>query len=160
MDRDTDTIYLGACYKRKEATPLEHAVSLKRWGKFPWAWPADAYQRDKRSGGTLKQDYIDCGLNMLAEHATHPDGGTSVEAGVMDILTRMQTGRFKVFSHLSPWLDEFRQYHRKDGNIVKLKDDLMDATRYAVMMLRYAQPAYMQEEWHDEDRGVNETTGY
>lgn len=164
IDRDTDTIYVGACYKRKEATPLEHAASLKKWGRFPWAWPADAYQRDKRSGGTLRQDYLDHGMNMLAEHATHPDGGASVEAGVMDMLTRMQTGRFKVFSHLAPWLDEFRQYHRKDGVIVKLKDDLMDATRYALMMQRFAQPAYMLADDYDpEDRfesGVNEATGY
>ncbi len=29
-------------------------------------------------------------------------------------------------------------YHRKDGKIVKLMDDLMSATRYAVMMERYA----------------------
>ena len=29
-------------------------------------------------------------------------------------------------------------YHRKDGKVVKLYDDLMAATRYAVMMLREA----------------------
>ena len=52
-DRDADVIYVGAAYRRKEATPLEHAATLKHWGKFPWAWPADAYQRDKRAGGTL-----------------------------------------------------------------------------------------------------------
>jgi hypothetical protein len=35
---------------------------------------------------------------MLAEHATHEDGGNGVEAGVMEMLDRMQTGRLKVFS--------------------------------------------------------------
>ncbi|HEX2353927.1 MAG TPA: DNA packaging protein, partial [Xanthobacteraceae bacterium] len=29
-------------------------------------------------------------------------------------------------------------YHRKDGRVHKEGDDLMSATRYAVMMLRYA----------------------
>ncbi|TIU05596.1 MAG: terminase, partial [Mesorhizobium sp.] len=39
---------------------------------------------------------------------------------------------------LLPWFEEFRLYHRKDGQVVKLRDDLMAATRYGVMMLREA----------------------
>ena len=31
-------------------------------------------------------------------------------------------------------------YHRKDGKVIKERDDLMSATRYAVMMLRNAIP--------------------
>jgi hypothetical protein len=54
------------------------------------------------------------------------------------MLDRMQTGRLKVFSHLNDWFEEFRLYHRKDGLIVKQNDDLMSATRYAMMMKRYA----------------------
>ena len=30
-------------------------------------------------------------------------------------------------------------YHRKEGLIVKERDDLMSATRYAIMMLRFAE---------------------
>ena len=83
---------------------------------------------------------------MLADKATHPPadgeeegtGGNGVEAGVLDLLDRMQTGRFKVFDHLNDWFEEFRMYHRKDGKIVKLADDLMSATRYAAMMKRHA----------------------
>ena len=37
------------------------------------------------------------GLKMLGEHATHSEGGFGVEAGITEMLTRMQTGRFKVF---------------------------------------------------------------
>ena len=59
----------------------------------------------------------------------------------MDMLTRMQTGRFKVFKHLHDWWEEFRLYHRKDGKVVKENDDLMAATRYALMMLRFARTA-------------------
>ncbi len=40
--------------------------------------------------------------------------------------------------NLSEWFDEFRMYHRKDGKLVKLNDDLMSATRYAVQSLRHA----------------------
>ena len=56
----------------------------------------------------------------------------------MTMLDRMQTGRLKVFSHLHDWFEEFRLYHRKDGKVVKEHDDLMSATRYALMMLRYS----------------------
>ncbi len=52
------------------------------------------------------------------------------------INARMMTMRIKVFDHCSEWFEEFRQYHRKDGRIVKTHDDLLDATRYGVMMLR------------------------
>ena len=64
--------------------------------------------------------------------------GNSVEAGLIEMLERMQTGRFKVFSHLNEWFEEFRMYHRKDGKVVKVDDDLMAATRYAYMMRRFA----------------------
>ena len=57
---------------------------------------------------------------------------------MMDMLTRMQTGRFKVFKHHHDWWEEFRLYHRKDGKVVKEGDDLMAATRYAIMSLRFA----------------------
>jgi hypothetical protein len=67
-----------------------------------------------------------------------PGGRVSVEAGFMDMLDRMQTGKFKVYNHLADWFEEFRLYHRKDGKVVKLYDDLMAATRYAVTMLREA----------------------
>jgi hypothetical protein len=47
----------------------------------------------------------------------------------------METGRLKVAAHLNDWFEEFRLYHRKDGRIVKERDDLMDATRYLIMSL-------------------------
>jgi hypothetical protein len=62
----------------------------------------------------------------------------SVEAGLTMMLTMMQTGKFKVLKHLHDWFEEFRLYHRRDGKVVKEGDDLMSATRYGIMMLRYA----------------------
>jgi hypothetical protein len=57
-----------------------------------------------------------------------------------DIVRRveMQTMRLRVFSHLEDWFEEFRLYHRKDGMVVKSSDDLMSATRYAMMGRRFA----------------------
>jgi len=75
---------------------------------------------------------------MLPAHAQFEDGSVSVEAGLMTMLTRMQMGKLKVFKHLNDWFEEFRLYHRKDGKVVKEGDDLMAATRYGIMMLRFA----------------------
>jgi hypothetical protein len=61
---------------------------------------------------------------MLHEYAHYLEGETksvSVEAGLMDMLQRMQSGRFKVFKQLHDWWEEYRLYHRKDGKVVKEK---------------------------------------
>ena len=95
------------------------------------------------AGISLAKQYTAAGLLMTDRHANiedgTPGGSVSVEAGLMDMLDRMQTGRFKVYNTLNDWFEEFRLYHRKDGKVVKLADDLLAATRYAVMMLREAQ---------------------
>ena len=162
-DRDGDVVYVTSAYRRSQATPLEHAATLKQWGGFPWAWPHDGVQSGKSDGKNLRDQYRETGMQMLGAHATHPEGGNGVEAGIMEMLTRMQTGRLKVFGHLADWWTEFRLYHRKDGKVVKERDDLMDATRYALMMLRHAErPEIYEDDWQDDeqDRGRSEATGY
>jgi hypothetical protein len=51
---------------------------------------------------------------------------------------RMATGRFKVAKQLTEFWDEYRMYHRKDGVIVKLRDDILSATRIAIMAKNHA----------------------
>lgn len=137
-DKDTDTIYVTDCHRQKEQTPQMFSLSLKEWPKWlPIAWPHDGLQHDKGSGEQLAAQYKKTGLQMMPERATFPDGTNGVEAGLQDMLQRMQLKKFKVFSHLTEWFEEFRMYHRKDGKVVKLADDLMAATRYAWMMRRY-----------------------
>ncbi len=132
-------IYLYDCYCLREQTPVVHAAALNARGNWiPVAWPHDGLQHDPGSGVTIAQQYRDHGANLLAARATFPDGSNSVEAGVMDLLDRMKTGRFKIAAHLNDWWEEFRLYHRKDGEIVKAGDELMAATRCAAMMLRCA----------------------
>ncbi len=138
-DRDSDTVYVTAAYRRREAVPVIHAASIRAWGEWiPVAWPHDGLQHDKGSGEQLAEQYRVQKLNMLDEKATHAEGGNGVEAGLMEMLERMETGRLKVFAGLNDWFEEFRLYHRVDGKVVKERDDLMSATRYGVMMLRNA----------------------
>lgn len=139
-DRDRDTVYVTQTYKAREETPVIHAGALRSWGaNLVWAWPHDGLQHDKGSGDQLAEQYKKNGLNMLPEKATHEAGGFGTEAGVSEMLERMQTDRFKVFSNLEDWWFEFRMYHRKNGLIVKERDDLMSATRIGLMMLRKAE---------------------
>jgi hypothetical protein len=121
-------------------TPIMHAAALRPWGRdLRWAWPRDGRRETLEGAGIpLAQQYRAQGLDLLHQHAQFEDGSVSVEAGLMDMLGRMQIGRFKVFDHLQDWWQEFRLYHRANGKVVKEGDDLMAATRYAIMMLRYA----------------------
>ena len=138
-DRDSDVLYVTDCYRVKDQSPIMHAASVRARGEWmPVAWPHDGLQRDKGSGEQLAKQYRDQGLNLLKDRATFEDGSNGLEAGVAEMLTRMQTHRLKVFSHLQDWFEEFRLYHRKDGLIVRMTDDLMSATRYAMMMRRFA----------------------
>lgn len=145
-DRDTDTLHIYDIYRVSEQPVIVHAGAIKARGDWiPVAWPHDGLQHDKGSGIELAEQYRQHGVNMLHEMAQFPESEehtatsrVSVEAGVAELLDRMLTGRLKVARHLTDWFDEFRLYHRKDGKIVKEYDDLLSATRYLMMMLRYA----------------------
>jgi hypothetical protein len=139
-DRDGDCVYLCKEYAARETTPVVHAAAIRPWGAWiPCAWPHDGLQHDKGSGEALMAQYAAQGLNMLSSRAAFEGGGSGVEAGIMAMLDRMRTGRWKVFASCGGWLAEFRLYHRVDGLIRKVKDDRLSASRYALMMLRQAQ---------------------
>lgn len=147
-DRDTDTVFITAEYREVGTTAADDVLTLKHWGAWlPWFWPPDGSKEEKTSGAQVAEEYRKEGLKMHYEHshyaeAIDPIGGyrsaTSVERGINDMLTRMKSGRWKVFSTCTKWHAERRLYHRKDGKIVKEEDDLLDASRGAVMMLRAA----------------------
>ncbi len=137
-DPDVDVIHVRSAVRAKEHTPLMFAPLIRPWGNVRFAWPHDGLQHDKGSGVQLAEQYKAVGLKMLSERATFEDGTSGVEAGIMEMSDRMKTGRLKVDSSLHEWFEEFRLYHRKDGIIQKIRDDIMSATRYAVMMLRFA----------------------
>src|SRR5262249_22290531 len=120
-----------------------------RMGPRPPLELAKGWQaRNARGAGiALAEQYRDQGLYMLPEHAQFEDGSVSVEAGLMVMLDRMRTGKLKVFKEHLDWWEEFRLYHRKDDKVVKEGDDLMCATRYALMMLRYANTKAARDRW-------------
>lgn len=145
-DRAADCLYVAREYRAQEPSPTLHARALKAWGpELPVAWPHDGGRLDTQGNQTISQLYRGEGLRMFPEHATFPPragkpGGYQLQPGITEMLDRMRTGRWKVFESCPLWMEEFRLYHRRDGEIVKKHDDLLSASRYAMMMRRIARP--------------------
>jgi len=166
-DRDTDVIYIyDACYVKKP-TPIKTAGTVRsRCETIDWipvAWPHDAM---KASGGnekgTIAELHKQQGMQMLEEHAKFEDGGNSVEAGIMDMDQRFENGGLKVAAHLDEWFAEYRMYHREDGKIVKLRDDIMSATRYGIMCIRHAitEPFDVEDDGYQVSRNTLGAMGH
>lgn len=141
-DADQDIVYVTNAQRVTGETPIYHCGMVpnnRRW--VPVAYPHDGDTTEKGDGEQLIKKYRQHGLNALPFTARYDNkkGGTQpVEPIVDDMWERMKTSRFKVFSNQHLWLEEKRMYHRKDGKIQPVKDDLIAATRYALMMLRFA----------------------
>ena len=143
-DRDADVIHIHHTIRMADALPIVHAHAMKQiGGNVPVAWPKDGGDREKSTGDPLAKSYCKHDLRMLDQHATFEGGGFSTEAGLHEWDEREKTGRLKIASHLNEFLEERRFYHRKDGQIVKLRDDLMSACRQAIMMRRFARPVLL-----------------
>jgi hypothetical protein len=144
-DRDEDELYVYDCYRQAKASPAIHASVIRTRPSFiPISWPHDGNRRDSMGNPGLADQYRNLGCNMLPFHFENPPalgekkGGNSVEEGIMSLLQKMENDKFHVFATLGDWWEEFRMYHRKDGKIVPFRDDLMSATRYAAMAIRFA----------------------
>lgn len=142
-NRDQDIIYVYDCYRQKNLTPAFHVPIMNKRGTWiPIAWPHDGMSRDKGGGQPLYRIYLKEGASLLSRTARYDNeigGAQPVEPIVRELYERMITGRFKVFSTCGQWFEEFRSYHRRDGQIVAVRDDILKATMYAVMMRRFAQ---------------------
>lgn len=163
-DRDADVIYVTAEYAESRATPPIHASAIKPWGQWPIAWPHDGLNTEKGTGDELRQKYINEGLDLLPEKATNPpqagqeegDGGTSVEAAILEMYERMDSGRWKVFKTCPKWRQESRIYHRDENmKLVKVRDDLLSASRYACMMRRWARVEIVRKRKAEMALGVS-----
>jgi phage terminase large subunit-like protein len=166
-DADNDTAYLTAEYYVSRQTPAVHVDAVKSWGEWlPWVWPADGLQTEKGSGTALQLQYRTRGLYMMPHHFTNPpnlvegqqegQGGIGVEPGLIEMLTRMQSGRYKVFKTCQKFLQERRSYHRdQHGKVVKINDDVISAARYGLMSLRHARTRPVRKVRKDVVAGVS-----
>ena len=139
-DRSNNTIYIVRALRMRGALPVNHVASIKEhpcW-EAPVCWPHDGGRRDPLGGETLASIYRRLGLPMLREHATFPDGGFDFEAGITAMAQRLANGTLKISAELADWFQEYRNYHRVNGLVHKMDDDLLSATRVLCMSIRKA----------------------
>jgi len=140
-DPHNDVVYVTHAVRLHRALPAVHVQAIRAnpcW-EAPMAFPHDGNRgADLATGSTFRDVYRKLGLNMLPSHATFADGSIALEAGIAEMESRFASGRLKIASHLTEALDEYVGYHRVNGLIHKVDDDLLSAIRVALMDLRYA----------------------
>ena len=118
-----------------------HVAAIKEnpmWAA-PVAWPHDGGSgAGIVTNDTIATTYKKLGLAMRPTHATLPEGGFNFEAGIMMMEERFASGKLMVAAHLSEIFDEYQGYHRVNGRVHKVDDDLLSAIRVLCMDLRNA----------------------
>jgi len=152
-DASNDIIYVSKSHKKDKMDAAHHAEVIKGMGGglggVPVTWPHDGLNTEKGKGTQLIKNYKNKNLNLLSKSARFDNktgGGQSIERSVMEIYERIESGRFKIFSTEKLLLEEMRNLHRKDGKVVDRLDDCFKSVCYAMMMLRFAVPKYIQQD--------------
>jgi phage terminase large subunit-like protein len=141
----TGQLWVVDSFRMERSSALYHVDRIHRMTqglRIPVAWPHDGSTHDKGSGLPLASQYKGFGANMLPKHATnHGTNHNNVEPGLEEIREAMYTGKLTIAPHNSELLEEIRHYHRDENfKLVKQRDDLICALRYAVMMKRSGKP--------------------
>ena len=159
-DPGSDTYYIAAEYSERKQTVPMHAVGIRAMGgdKIPCQFPHDAFKHDTAgSGKQFIKLFESQGIKAVPTTFSNPPaadgkpGGNSVEVGLHWMLTKMQEGKLKVFSTCRRWLQEKATYHRKGGKIIALDDDMISASRYALLCIdRYGTTGALEDgAWND-----------
>src|SRR5262249_2192713 len=138
---DSGEVWVIDSFMMQQSSAIYHVQrihSMTQGLRVPVAWPHDGHVHDKGSGLALAKQYRGFGANMLPSHAVnHATGDYRVEPGLQEIRELMYTGKLTIGGHNSELLEQLRHYHRdEDYRIVKSRDHLIDAFRYAVMCKR------------------------
>jgi hypothetical protein len=150
-DRDSDIVYLYSEYYRAHAEPSVHADAIRARGEWiPGFIDPASRGRGQKDGEQLLMNYIDLGLRLMIAQ-------NGVEAGLMEVLQRLSSGRLKIFETLQNYLTEYRLYRRNEkGLVVKERDHLMDSKRYLIVTgigNMALDPQYLERMGH-RNRGV------
>lgn len=141
--------YVYDCFKLTRVGDAEIASQiLSRGNWIPVAYPHDFMRSSgistiadetKTEGWIYKEIFAKYGIQFTDHNAKTEEGSVRVEAGIVQVRQAMVEGKFKVASHLAEWFKEKATYlYKEDGTVTKERDDLLDATRYAYIMRRYA----------------------
>lgn len=149
IDPDSGTHYVTHGFRGSKHTPIMMWEACRAWlTGYPVAWPRDGINETQASGGeALRKQYAAVGFKLLPVFAQFEaergkrDGSVSVAAGIVLMTQMMQMGKLKVFAPIESFWSEYRLYSYRNGQLIKLNDDLISAVRYALMMRRFARTA-------------------
>jgi phage terminase large subunit-like protein len=137
---EIDEFFVVDGFKMERSEALYHVkriAGMCRGLRIPVAWPHDDLTHEKGSGIALADVYRRCGAPMLGKHAENKGGGYYTEPAIEEMIGYMKRGAFIIANHMTELAEEILSYHRdEDYKIVKLRDDLLAAVRYAFMMRR------------------------
>lgn len=134
IDPDTDTMYVYDEYYMGEQRPEVHAVAVKAKGEWvPCAIDPASRGRSQVDGQKLMTLYVQAGLKVFPAN-------NAVEAGILDVYTRLSSGRLKFVKQKTKSLQhEYITYKRDiNGKIVKENDHMLDALKYATVEINKA----------------------
>ena len=142
---DLDQMWVVDSFSMTRSSALYHVQrihAMTRGLRVRIAYPHDGSVSDKGSGLPLAAQYKAYGANMLEKWAlNHGTTNYSVEPALQEIREFMFAGKLTIAGHNHELLEELRGYHRDDNfKLVKVRDDLISAFRYAVMCRRHGKP--------------------
>jgi len=137
---EIDEFFVVDGFKMERGEALYHVkriAGMCRGLRIPIAWPHDGLAHEKGSGIQLAEVYRRVGAPMLAKYAENNDNGYHVTPAIEEMCGFMKRGAFYIASHLSELGEEILSYHLdKNHDIVRQRDDLISAARYAFMSRR------------------------
>jgi len=137
-DIDNDIVYVVDEYYQGQREPELHAMHIKARGGD---WQIGVI--DPASAGSNQMD----GDKLIRVYRSHPislrirEADNAVEAGIAKVWSRLSSGKLKFFPNTFNLQNEYLLYRRdENGRVVKENDHALDALRYAINSLQYAQP--------------------
>jgi hypothetical protein len=101
---------------------------------IPAVLPHDANRHDPVSRKTWRDLYRECGLNVLHQHPINEGGGLDPKIGYAVVQQLLAERRLTINKSCSELVQQLRLLHKDEQEkIVKERDHLADALRYAVM---------------------------
>jgi phage terminase large subunit-like protein len=142
---DTGEVFVVDSFSMVKSSAQYHVSrihSMTQGLRLPVAYPHDGSVHDKGSGLALIGQYKGFGLNPMSKWATnHGTNHYNVDPALEEMRELWYTHKLIIAPHNAELIEEFRHYHRDENfKIVKQRDDLISALRYAIMMRRQGKP--------------------
>lgn len=135
LDPDSDVLYVFDELHMNDQLPELHAAAIRRTAEEWMVGAIDpaSHNRQAGDGRNLLHTYRQLGLKVR-------EADNQVESGIYKVWSRLATGKLKFFSTTPSTQREYMIYRRgANQQIVKKNDHMMDALRYMINSLHFAQ---------------------